>query len=58
MRCGPKNAGDIAAVNPSGIKTLVANCLNVFFINGKPVFNNDPISRPINPPDCLFHMSF
>ena len=32
-------AADVAAVNPSGIKTLLANGLSLFFINGKPVFN-------------------
>ena len=49
MRYGPKNAADAAAVNTNGIKTLLANCFSTFFIDYKPVFNNDPR----NPPDCI-----
>ena len=33
-----------AASNPNGIKTLLANGLITFFINGNPVFNNGPKS--------------
>ena len=33
---------DPAAVNPNGIKTLLANGLSTFFIKGKPVFSNGP----------------
>ena len=41
-----------AAVNPNGIKTLLANGLNTFPIKGDPVFSNDSKSLPKNPPDC------
>ena len=47
--CIPASAADAAAVNPNGIKTLLANGLITFFINGKPVFNNGPRSLPRNP---------
>ena len=40
-----------AVVNPNGIKTLLANGLITFFINGNPVFHNRPRSPPRNPPD-------
>ena len=39
---------DAAAVNPNGIKTLLANGSSIFFINGIPVFSNGTRS----PPDC------
>ena len=45
---------DAGAVNPKGIKTLVANDLITFFINGNPIFSNGPRSLPRNPPDCIF----
>ena len=32
---------------------LFVNGLSHFFINGNPVFSNDPKSLPKNPPDCL-----
>ena len=32
--CIPASAADAAAVNPRGIKTLLANDLTAFFING------------------------
>ena len=35
-------AADDAAVNPNGIKTLFANGLITFFINGNPVLNKGP----------------
>ena len=50
--CIPASAADAAAVNPNGIKTLLANGLITFFINGTPLFNNGPRSLPRNPPDC------
>ena len=34
--CIPTSAADAAAVNPRGIKTLLANGLITFFINGNP----------------------
>ena len=42
-----------AAVKPNGIKTLLANGLITFFINGSLVFNNRPRSLPRNHPDCI-----
>ena len=44
--CIPASAADGAAVNPKGIKTLLANGLIIFFINGNPVFSNVPRSLP------------
>ena len=38
------------AVNPSYIKTLLANCLSTFPIEGNPVFNNGPKCLPKIPP--------
>ena len=38
--CIPASAADAAAVNPKGIKTLLANGLITFYINGNPVFSN------------------
>ena len=43
---------DDAAVNPNGIKTLLANGLSKFFIKGNPLFSNGPKSQPKNPPGC------
>ena len=43
---------DAAAVNPNGIKTVLANGLSTFFIKGNPNFSNGPKSLPKNPPDC------
>ena len=40
--CITASAADAAAVNPKGIKILLANGLITFFINGNPVFNNGP----------------
>ena len=51
--CIPASAANAAAVNPRGIKTLLANGLNTFFINGNPVFSNGPKSLLRNPPDCI-----
>ena len=51
--CTPASAADAAAVNPKGIKTLLANSLITFFINGNPVFSNGPNYLPRNPPDCI-----
>ena len=39
-------AADAAAVNPNGTKTLLANGLITFVINGSPVFNNRPRRLP------------
>ena len=51
--CISASAPDAAAVNPKGIKTLFANGLITFFINGNPVFSNGPSNLPRNPPDCI-----
>ena len=51
--CIPASAADAAAVNPKGIKTLLANGLITFFINGNPVFSNGPRSLPSYSPDCI-----
>ena len=50
--CISASAADAAAVNPNGTKTLIANGLIRFFINGKPVFSNGPRSLPRNLSDC------
>ena len=42
-----------ADVNLKGIKALLANDLIPLFINGNPVFSNEPGSIPRNPPDCI-----
>ena len=52
--CIPASAADAAAVNPNGIKTLLANGLTTFFINGNTVFSNGPKGLPRNPPDLVF----
>ena len=40
-------------VNPNGIKTLLANGLIKFFINGNPVFTNGPRRLTRNPLNCI-----
>ena len=49
--CIPASAA--AAVNPKIIKTLLANGLITFFINGNPVFCNGPSNLLRNPPNCI-----
>ena len=44
---------DAAAVNPKGIKTLLANGLITFFINDNTVFSKGPSNLSKNPPDCI-----
>ena len=46
------SVADAAAVNPNGIKTILAHGLSTFFIKGKAVFSNGPKSPPKNPLDC------
>ena len=41
--CTPASAADAAAVNPKGIKALLANGLITFFINGNPVLVMDQV---------------
>ena len=48
----PASAAAAAAVNPEGIKTLLANTSIMFFISGNPYFRNGPRSLPRNPPNC------
>ena len=36
------SVADAAAVNPNGIKTLLANGLSTFLIKDNPVFSDDP----------------
>ena len=49
----PASAADAAAVNPNGIKTLLASGLFTFFIKGNPAFSNGPRSQPRNTPNCI-----
>ena len=42
-----------AAVNLKGIKTLWANGLITFLINGNPVLSNGPSNLSKDPPDCI-----
>ena len=51
--CIPASAADAASVNPNSIKTLLANSLITFFINGGLAFNNGPINLPRNPLYCI-----
>ena len=46
------SVADAVAVNPNGIKTLLAFGLSTFPIKGNPVFSNGSKSVPKNPPDC------
>ena len=43
---------DAAAVNPNGIKTLLANGFSTFLIKGNLDFDNGPKSLPKSPPNC------
>ena len=51
--CIPASAADATAVNPNGVKTLLADGLITFFINGNPVFSNEPSNRLRYPPGSL-----
>ena len=44
---------DAAAVNPNGIKALLANGFSIFPIKSNSVFSNGPNSLLKNPPDYL-----
>ena len=46
-------AADDVPVNLSDIKTLLANGLSTFSINGKPGLNNSSRGLQRNPPDCV-----
>ena len=43
---------DAAIVHPNGIRTLLANGVSPFFINGKSAFINGANSIPRNSPNC------
>ena len=45
------SVADAGSVNPNGIKTLLANGLSTFPLEGNPVFSNGPKMLPENPPD-------
>ena len=47
----PASSAD--AVNPSEIKTLLANGLITFFFKVNPIFTNGPTSLPRNPPSYI-----
>ena len=51
--CVPASAVNAAVLNPKGIKTLLANGLITFFINGNPVFSNGPRILQRYPPDYI-----
>ena len=51
--CIPASAADATAVNPKGIKTLLANGLITFFINGNIVSTNGAINLLRNPPHFI-----
>ena len=51
--CIRASPADAAAVNPKGIKMLLANGLITYFIRGNPVFSNGSRSLARNPPDCI-----
>ena len=53
LSCIPASAADAVAVNPKGIKTLVANYLITFDTKGNPVSSNGSSNLPRNPPDCI-----
>ena len=42
----------VTAVDPNGIKTLLANNLGILPIKGNLVFINGTKNLPKNPPDC------
>ena len=51
--CLPASAADAGAVNPKGIKTLLADGLITFSISGNAVFSSGRRSLPRNPPYCI-----
>ena len=48
----PASAADSAAVNPNGIKRLLANDLSTVVVKGNPFFSNGHKSLLKNPSDC------
>ena len=57
LLCIPASAA-AAAVNPIGIRTILANVLSTFFSKDKPVFSNVLRSVPRNPPNRTFLDNF
>ena len=51
--CIPASAADADAAFPKAIKTLLADGLITFFINGNSISNNAPRNLTKNPPDCF-----
>ena len=49
----PASRASPSAVNPSSIKTSLANGSNTFFINGELTFVSGPRSLPRNPSNCI-----
>ena len=50
--CIAASVADATAVNPNGIKTLLANCLSIFLAKGNVVFSHSSKGLPKNPPEC------
>ena len=50
--CIPASAADAADFNPNGIKKVLANGFDTFFIKSKSVFSNGNKSLNRNPSDC------
>ena len=46
------SVANAAAVNPTGVKTLLTNGFSTFLIKDKIFFSNGPKSLPKNPADC------
>ena len=53
----PASAANVAAVNPYGTKTLLANDVSTLLINGKLTFINEPRTLAKNPPSWLLIFS-
>ena len=51
--CIPASAADALAVNPKGIKTLLAKGLITFLINSNHAFSSGPSNLLRTPPDCI-----
>ena len=52
------SVADAAAVNPYGIKTLLANGLSIFPIKSNPVLSNSPKNPSKTFPDCPILCNF
>ena len=49
----PASASSAAVVNPTGINTILAYCINTFFINSKRTLITDSRSLSRNQADCI-----